>query len=69
MFKTNVGTADRAIRILLGVALIALWFFAPGFGWRWVPLVLGIVALATGLMRTCPLYSLLGLNTCPLKQT
>lgn len=68
MFKTNVGTADRVIRILLGVALLALWYLSPGLGWRWVPLVLGIVALATGFLATCPLYTLLGLNTCPLKK-
>lgn len=68
MFKTNVGGIDRVIRILLGLALLAWWFFAPGMGLRWVPLVLGIIALGTGLMSTCPLYSLLGLNTCPLKK-
>ncbi len=68
MFKTNVGGIDRVIRILLGIALLAWWFFAPGMGLRWVPLVLGLVALGTGLMSTCPLYSLLGINTCPLKK-
>lgn len=68
MFKTNLGTTDRVIRILLGGALLALWYFAPGLGWRWVPLALGIVALATGILSTCPLYSLLGLSTCTLKK-
>lgn len=68
MFNTNVGSTDRVIRIILGIALLAVWFFAPGFGLRWVPLVLGIVALATGLLSTCPLYSLLGINTCPTKK-
>ncbi|MDI3335952.1 DUF2892 domain-containing protein [Defluviimonas aestuarii] len=68
MFKTNVGGIDRVIRILLGLALLAWWYFAPGMGLRWLPLVLGIVALGTGLMSTCPLYSLLGINTCPLKK-
>lgn len=68
MFKTNVGTADRAIRIILGLALIAWWYLAPGMGLRWVPLLLGIVALATGILSTCPLYSLLGINTCPVKK-
>ncbi|MCV2871060.1 DUF2892 domain-containing protein [Defluviimonas sp. WL0050] len=68
MFKTNVGGIDRVIRILLGLALLAWWFFAPGMGLRWLPLVLGIIALGTGLMSTCPLYSLLGINTCPLKK-
>lgn len=68
MFNTNVGSTDRVIRIILGIALLAVWFFAPGFGLRWVPLVLGILALATGLLSTCPLYSLLGINTCPTKK-
>jgi hypothetical protein len=69
MFKTNVGNIDRILRIVLGIALIAWWYFAPGMGLRWLPLVLGIVALATGLMSTCPLYSILGISTCPLKKT
>ncbi|MCB2129426.1 MAG: DUF2892 domain-containing protein [Rhodobacteraceae bacterium] len=68
MFKTNVGGIDRIIRIALGIALIAWWYLAPGMGLRWLPLVLGIVALGTGVMSTCPLYSLLGLNTCPVKK-
>ncbi len=69
MFKTNVGNIDRVLRIVLGLALIAWWYFSPGMGLRWLPLVLGIVALGTGLMSTCPLYSILGINTCPLKKT
>lgn len=68
MFNTNVGSTDRVIRIILGIALLAVWFFAPGYGLRWVPLVLGIVALGTGLLSTCPLYSLLGINTCSTKK-
>lgn len=67
MFKTNVGTADRAIRILLGIALLAAWYFVPGPSWGWVLIVLGLVALATGILSTCPLYSVLGISTCPLK--
>ncbi|MCB2110818.1 MAG: DUF2892 domain-containing protein [Defluviimonas sp.] len=68
MFKTNVGDIDRTLRLFLGLALIAWWYFSSGTGLNWLPLVLGIVALGTGLMRTCPLYSLLGLNTCPMKK-
>lgn len=68
MFKTNVGGIDRVVRILAGIALLAWWYFAPGMGLRWIPLVLGIIALATGILSTCPLYSILGLNTCPLKK-
>lgn len=69
MFKTNVGSIDRILRIVLGLALIAWWYVSPGMGLRWLPLVLGIVALGTGLMSTCPLYSILGISTCPLKKT
>ena len=67
MVYARVGFFGMAL-LFAGLALLAFWFFAPGFGWRWVPLVLGIVALATGLLSTCPLYSLLGVNTCPLKK-
>ncbi|PPB81725.1 Protein of unknown function (DUF2892) [Albidovulum inexpectatum] len=69
MFKHNVGTTDRIIRIVVGLALIAWWYFSPGMGLRWLPLVLGIIALATGLLSTCPLYSILGINTCPMKKS
>jgi hypothetical protein len=68
MFKTNVGGIDRVLRIVAGLALIAWWFFAPGMELRWLPLVLGIVALATGVLSTCPLYSVLGISTCPMKK-
>lgn len=68
MFKTNVGNADRIVRIVLGIVLIAAYFLFPGQAW-WavVGLVVGVVALATGLMSSCPLYSLLGISTCPMK--
>ncbi|AXU19055.1 DUF2892 domain-containing protein [Novosphingobium sp. THN1] len=61
MFKTNVGGIDRAARIVLGLVLIALVFVGPQTPFGWI----GVVPLLTGLMRTCPLYSLLGMNTCP----
>jgi hypothetical protein len=60
MFKTNVGTIDRVLRIVVGLALIALVFVGPKTQWGW----LGIIPLATGFLRTCPLYSLIGINTC-----
>jgi hypothetical protein len=68
MFKTNVGSADRIIRIVAAIALLALWYFMPGAGYRWLFLVLAAVALVTGLMSTCPLYSVLGISTCPMKK-
>ncbi len=68
MFQTNVGGIDRALRIIIGLGLILAWYLLPGHGLRVLYLVLGIVVLATALLRTCPLYSLLGINTCPLKR-
>ena len=60
MFTTNVGNIDRLFRIVLGLVLIALVFVGPQTPWGW----LGIIPLATGLLRTCPAYSIFGLNTC-----
>jgi len=61
MFKMNVGALDRTLRIVAGIVLIALVFVGPKTAWGWI----GIVPLATGLLRTCPAYSILGLNSCP----
>lgn len=67
MFKTNEGTVDRALRIIVGVALLAAFFLYPDAAWRnWA--LIGVVPLATGLMGTCPLYSMLGMSTCPVKK-
>ncbi len=60
MFKTNVGIFDRSLRILLGIALIAMVFVGPKSAWGWI----GLVPLLTGMMSTCPLYSLFGINSC-----
>jgi hypothetical protein len=68
MFRTNVGGADRIIRIVVGLALLVWFFVDHGTGfWHWAKLI-GIVPLATGLMSSCPLYSILGLSTCPMKK-
>jgi len=61
--KTNVGGIDRILRIVAGIVLIALAATSTVGAWGWI----GVVPLLTGLFRTCPLYSLLGFNTCPLK--
>ncbi len=60
--KLNVGGADRALRIIAGVVLIALTLMNLIGPWGWI----GILLLATGLFRFCPAYSLLGMNTCPM---
>ena len=56
--KKNVGSADKIIRIVLGVLILGWGIFAQS----WLGLI-GIVPLATGLMASCPAYSLLGLST------
>lgn len=68
MFARNVGTIDRAVRIVVGLALIAGFFLNPEASLRWLYLI-GIVPLATGVLGTCGLYSVLGINTCGLKKS
>jgi len=59
--KANVGGIDRAARIVLGLVLLSLVVVGPKSLWGLV----GLVPLATGLMRFCPFYPLLGINSCP----
>lgn len=65
----NVGTIDRVIRILAGLALIALGFGAMEGTSGTVLGIVGFVPLATGLAGFCPLYRLVGLSTCPVQRT
>jgi hypothetical protein len=67
MFANNVGSTDRLIRIVLGLAILSLFFLFPEASWRYASLI-GIIPLLTGFMATCPLYSLFGLSTCPLRK-
>lgn len=67
MFKTNVGGIDRVLRIVVGLALLAGFFLNSDATYRWAYLI-GIVPLATGLMSSCPVYSIFGVSTCPTKK-
>lgn len=67
MLKKNVGGADRVIRVVAGVILLGLFFAMPEAPWRYWTLI-GIIPLVTGLFGTCPLYSILGVSTCPAKR-
>lgn len=60
--KLNVGGIDRLLRIAAGIVLLALTAMGTIGLWGLV----GIVPLTTGLFRFCPVYGLIGLNTCPL---
>jgi len=61
--KTNAGTLDRTLRIVAGIALVALAATGTVGAWGWI----GVVPLATGLLGYCPAYSLFGINTCSRK--
>lgn len=56
----NIGNIDRIIRILVGIALIAIVFVGPQTPYGWF----GIVPLATALIGWCPVYKLIGIKTC-----
>ena len=62
---TNVGIADRIIRIVLGLALIA-WALYGGSGYAWLGWI-GVVPILTAAAGWCPAYAILGLRTCPMK--
>jgi len=63
LLRRNSGTIDRAFRVLLGIALLSLIFVGPQTWWGLV----GLIPLLTGLVGSCPLYSVLGFSTCSLK--
>ncbi len=62
--KLNVGTIDRILRIVAGLALIALAATNTVGVWGYI----GIVPLLTGIFKFCPAYTLLGVNTCPMNK-
>ena len=63
----NVGSADRAFRVVLGLALLAFAFFGTSYSYSWIGYI-GVVPLLTAALGTCPVYSLLGMTTCPVKR-
>ncbi len=63
--ETNVGGADRIVRIVAGLALLSLVFILDD-GNRWWGLI-GLPLLATGLLRWCPMYLPFGIKTCRSK--
>jgi DUF2892 family protein len=60
----NEGTIDRAIRVVVGLLVLSLLVVGPQSYWA----LLGLIPLVTGLIGFCPLYKVLGLNSCPVSQ-
>ncbi|MEZ4239746.1 MAG: DUF2892 domain-containing protein [Myxococcota bacterium] len=67
LFPRNEGTVDRVVRVILGIGLLSLMAVGPVPGWGLVGLV-GLVPLVTGALGTCPIYTALGMSTCPMKR-
>jgi len=62
--KCNVGGADRAVRIVLGLILVPLAYVQLDGIWAAAAYLVGAVALLTGLFRFCPANALFGVDTC-----
>jgi hypothetical protein len=60
----NEHIVERAVRVAVGIGLLAIAFVGPKTPWGY----LGIVPLLTGLVGSCPLYTLFGFSTCPMKK-
>ena len=58
--RTNIGTVDRALRVVIGLVLLALVFVGPQTPWGFI----GLVPLLTALVGFCPAYRIVGLSTC-----
>ncbi len=59
----NEHPLERAVRVVLGLVVLSLVFVGPRTPWAF----LGVVPLVTGLLGSCPLYTLLGISTCPIR--
>ncbi len=72
--KANVGGIDRILRFVVGAVLAVIGLKPDLVGitgegaLHWVLLAVGIVMVGTAALRFCPLYPLIGLNTCPMKK-
>lgn len=65
IFPRNEHNVERVVRVILGVVVLSLAFVGPKTPWGY----LGIIPIATGLLGSCPLYTLLGVSTCPLNES
>jgi hypothetical protein len=65
ILPNNEHPVERGIRVVVGLALLSLVFVGPQTLWG----LIGLVPLATGALGSCPLYTLFGVSTCPMKKT
>ncbi len=62
--KLNEGSTDRILRVVVGIAVLSLAFIGPKTPWAY----LGVIPLLTGIIGFCPLYAILGINTCGVRK-
>ncbi|MDO8296589.1 MAG: DUF2892 domain-containing protein [Caulobacter sp.] len=62
--KTNEGGLDRVLRVIVGLGVLSLAFVGPHTAWGY----LGLIPLLTGVVGFCPLYAILGVNTCGVRK-
>lgn len=62
--KMNAGTVDRILRVLIGIGLLSLALTGPKTAFGYI----GIIPVLTGLFGYCPVYTVLGVNTCSMKK-
>ena len=65
LLPNNEHVIERALRVVIGLGLLAIAFIRPQTPWGY----LGVVPLLTGLLGSCPLYTLFGISTCPMKKS
>jgi hypothetical protein len=63
LMSRNEGTVDRVLRVILGIGLLSLTVVGPKTMWGYI----GLIPLITGVIGTCPIYTIFGMRTCPLK--
>lgn len=67
--KKNMGTLDKGIRVVIAIAIALLYFFNVISGTlAYILMAVAIIFLLTSLINFCPLYTILGINTCKLKK-
>lgn len=63
ILPTNEGTIDRILRVVVGLGALSTVFVGPQTAWG----LLGLIPLVTGLVGSCPIYTMFGVSTCPRK--
>jgi hypothetical protein len=64
LLPRNVHVAERIVRVLAGIGILSLAFVGPETPWGYI----GLIPITTGLIGTCPLYTVFGFSTCPNKK-